>query len=604
VSLVIILIGIFVGLLILAVTGAFRPWRGCPKEVKVSSTLIVGEAHETLFVLVHGFKSDPEKIWSSVSPSLRPFGDVLRISYPGGALSNADPEIIARKISSQIQSEFAKGAYRRVTLIGHSMGALIARKAFLYGVSGTSDPNGEPPFDSWGAKVGRIVLLAGTNRGWDISGQKPSDMGWDTFIYYWAGTWIGRMTGTGELILSMETGAPFVADLRLEWLRWFRRSRDVEVVQLLGDIDDVVSDEDNKDLQAAGSGKFAWLKVRGTGHVDILDMKDESTGIWADGKSIGDYRRTKFLLAVNAPFTKVMEENEEQPFQPDTEVTHVVFVLHGIRDLGRWSAEFERMLLARFRERGDSADGKLVVASIRYGYFGMGPFLLRPDRQKHVRWFMDKYTETLARYPKAREIDFFGHSNGTYLLASALERYPSMKVDRVVFAGSVVPKAYNWSTIVSRGQVQAVRNYVASDDSVVALFPRLFEYPILRVFGNDIGSAGFNGFSACDDQSSALPVQNVEFITGGHSAFRRWVSSIVDFLLPLEGKPEPLDPPQSRGKWVVLKAFSDYGAWTVWLGLASLVLWVGARLATSADRLAWPVVLAYGALVSLLLAWA
>ena len=110
---------------------------------------------------------------------------------------------------------------------------------------------------------------------------------------------------------------------------------------------------------------------------------------------------------------------------------------------------------------------------------------------------MDEYTETLAKYPNVKTIDLIGHSNGTYLMASALAHYDSLRVDKVVFAGSVVPQDFDWERVKSRIKKNGlVRNYVAADDWVVALFPRLFELPILNFLGNDIGSAGFNGFRA------------------------------------------------------------------------------------------------------------
>ena len=195
-------------------------------------------------------------------------------------------------------------------------------------------------------------------------------------------------------------------------------------------------------------------------------------------------------------------------------MTHVVFVVHGIRDLGRWSAGFETKLLANFSTQRDkpAANEKIRIASVRYGYFGMGPFIIQPNRQKYVRWFMDEYTETIARYPKAKRIDFIGHSNGTYLLASALEHYRSLKLRRVVFAGSVVRRDYDWELIKKRNQFKRAQNYVADDDWVVALFPRFFEQWMTRPLKNDLGSTGFNGFDSKE-------VQNVEYLKGQHSAF-------------------------------------------------------------------------------------
>jgi hypothetical protein len=73
--------------------------------------------------------------------------------------------------------------------------------------------------------------------------------------------------------------------------------------------------------------------------------------------------------------------------------------------------------------------------------FPLLPFITYRDRQKNVRRFMDEYTENLARFPKAETIDFIGHSNGTYILASALQRYVTMRVRRVYFGGQCEPHA-------------------------------------------------------------------------------------------------------------------------------------------------------------------
>lgn len=331
--------------------------------------------------------------------------------------------------------------------------------------------------------------------------------------------------------------------------------------------------------------------MRGTGHLDIIKLDDPTSE--SAGPTLGDYRRDKLLRAVLDDPERLRRQNEEQAFQTDDDVRHLVFILHGIRDLGRWAADLETPLLKQFHLQAPRE--KLAIASIRYGYFGMGPFILRLDRQKYVRWFMDEYTETLARYPHVQRIDFIGHSNGTYLLASALERYRSLKVDRIVFAGSVVRVDYDWGAVLARDQVKSVRNYVASDDWVVALFPRFFEQRALRFLGNDLGSAGFNGFAASATAAAAGRIENVTFITGHHSAFLRHVPSIVEFLMAADGHRLPV-PRTDRGERL-LKSVSDWACWAVWLVLAAIVIGVGAALAHATGLLAVPVVVAYAAVL-------
>src|SRR5262249_47365616 len=130
----------------------------------------------------------------------------------------------------------------------------------------------------------------------------------------------------------------------------------------------------------------------------------------------------------------------------------------------------------------------IEIRKPEYGYFPMLKFLLFSERQKNVRWFMDQYVEALARYPNAT-MDFIGHSNGTYLLASGLTSYVACKFNRAVFAGSVVPCDFPWSRLVGEGRIKAIRNYVASADWVVGIFPTIFER-----FGGDVGGAGMFGF--------------------------------------------------------------------------------------------------------------
>ena len=601
-------VSIFVILILLTVTTRFLNSLDKPEPIidAAHTHTPVAESSSTLFVFVHGLERG--RYWLSMRKLLVSHGDTLQLSYP--AFSNAEPLTVAQRIADEIEPYFKQRQYQRVVLIGQSMGALLIKRAFL---------EAEKSNLEWASRVSRIVLVAGMNRGWDISGQKPSDMGTSTRFVIWFGIWLGRMAGFGNLILSTETGTPFVANLRIDWIKRMadQKSRGVEVVQLLGDIDDLVSAEDNKDLRAICNGKFAWIKVRGTGHRNIVDFDDQTT---VGTLKLGEYRRQKFTLATTEPdFNKIARSNEVLPFQPDMDVTHVVFVVHGIRDLGEWAAAFEQELQKQFLELPptDSAN-KLAVVSARYGYFGMGPFLLKPVREKYVKWLMDEYTETLAQYPNAKQVHFVGHSNGTYLLAAALDRYSSLNIGRIVFGGSVVRKDYCWDKMLKHRNMtfegnQAtpeqkaklrVINYTAVDDWVVALFPRFFE-PLtpMTLLKNDIGSAGFNGFS-----TNAPQVVNVTGLTGGHAAFLSRIPEISAFILNGKVDPGPVFAHNShKGGFqnlvqTLLVWGSRWGTWVVvWPLLAFIVIFVGWHVITAAAEPRWPFFLAYVALLLMIL---
>jgi len=393
-----------------------------------------------------------------------------------------------------------------------------------------------------------------------------------------------------------------VADLRLDWMKWLRgeNAPTFGVVQMLGDIDDVVNRDDDEDLRLMASSNFVQLAVRGTGHGDILEFNDGD-------KTLGDYRRAKLMLAATKPFEDVKARGEALQPSVDKNINEVVFILHGIRDLGRWSADFEDAIDKGYADRRK----RLAIVSSRYGYFGMGPFLFPKVRERYVRWFMDQYTETIARYPEVdpKHIKFFGHSNGTYILAEALKNYKSMEIDRVVFAGSVVRREFEWSKLEIENdparngspRVRMVTNYVGTQDWVVALFPRLFEMRWLSWLDNRVGSAGFNGFT--DGM-----VNNIT-ISGAHGAFDSHVEEIVKLLLDQASPMGPVTTGrgskqdyavEQRGLWGELLAFAP-SVIAVWLALVLFVVGLGAKLVGAAAQPAWPVLIAFTLLIVVIL---
>jgi pimeloyl-ACP methyl ester carboxylesterase len=567
----IILVAAFIALFLMALWGDFGPRRA---DSSVVAEHVPGEIQQRVFVLVHGFNPKPCR-WDRLSGALKAHGDVLRLSYDARPVANGDPHKIAQAIGEAV-AEHAAG--KEVVIVAHSMGALLARRAVLDGLEQKL---------AWADRVTRMVLLAGMNRGWTVEGERAPDASWGHALMLRSASWLSAMLGIGELATSMQRGAPFVSNLRLDWMQYMRKAGvGIEVVQLLGDIDDLVSREDNEDLRTTGVGQFALLRVRGTGHGDILDIGDGN--VMAGLKA---YRREKLLLAATRPFHEVRRHNEALPHPVNYDVQSIVFVLHGIRDLGRWSSAFE----TEVKRHDPSRIATLRFESPRYGYLGMGPFLFAGVRDRYVRWFMDEYTEAVARHPKvkAETIHFFGHSNGTYVLTEALEKYRSMRVGNIVVAGSVVRTSYGWRQLGDR--VGAARNYVGSHDWVVALFPRLFELPGFGAFKNRLGSGGFHGFVQSDR------VENV-FVQGAHGAFDGHEKEIVQFLLgpPAMGTQGPavnrqqLD--EQRSWWQSLLGVAPV-ALGVWVALVLMVFYVGIRVVGAAPSPTWPVMLGFALLV-------
>jgi hypothetical protein len=155
---------------------------------------------------------------------------------------------------------------------------------------------------------------------------------------------------------------------------------------------------------------------------------------------------------------------------------------------------------------------------------------------------MDKFVEVRRQYPKAK-ISYIGHSNGTYLLAGALQAYPFAHFHRVVFANSVVRKRFPWSSYEPKN-VLAVLNLVASRDWVLASLPRCVD--VWRVL--DLGSAGHDGFGGDG-------VVNLRFVSGAHSAGiaeNMW-KDIAGFIVDGRVPNIKIDPAfVSRRRWPVV----------------------------------------------------
>lgn len=516
-----------------------------------------------LVLVLHGYMHGPADMVQ--------VADAIRSQWPGAnivvptlrmhmwSLARAN-EIVAR-LAELIDARWrADGDYDEIVFVGHSFGALLARK--LYVVACGEHPRA--PFEDtlrqalgaqagqlfpryeWSRTITRIVLLAAMNRGWRISHHlKP----WRA-VAWTLGTGLGFFlyvcTRRLPLILAIRRGSRFITNLRIQWIilrneQVLKKANAPLIVQLLGSIDDMVAPDDNVDL-VSGS-HFIYLDVPYSTHETLIHL---------DGDEAAPARREIFIKALTQPLDVLEREamipSDDKLAPPDRTVKDVVFVIHGIRDEGHWTHKIARRVMKLGRQNAAS----WAMETSSYGYFAMLPFLLPLRRVEKVEWMMDQYVEVLARYPDA-EFHYVGHSNGTYLLAKSLERYRACRFRRVVFAGSVVRRRYSWSQAQSRDQIESVLNFVGTRDWVVAFFPGLFEG--IRV--QDLGSAGHNGFHPVTPNL----IRQIR-VRGGHGAAvqeHMW-DDIAQFLV--SGQPPQLPSPTPRPNWII-------GA----LGIFPLLVW-------------------------------
>lgn len=463
--------------------------------------------------------------------------DILVPAMPAGLLSFASVDRISINVLGEIDSAWKnKESYEEVIFIGHSLGALVARRIYIMAcgdpkrpprLSGEtseepqshSEHEGGKPFADWAGQVTRIVLLAGMNRGWRLS-HHLSIM---TALFWAPGVVlieVLQLLGLKPLIAQIRKGAPFITNLRLQWLwmrQWAEQNPEMPgkalTIQMLGSVDDMVSPEDNIDLVAGHD--FVYLDVPFSGHSTVVEMGDSRSGakFLPDTTSSGPMTKGSARRAVLAKALMWSKEQltefslvptDEEPFEPDPTVTDVVFVIHGIRDKGYWTLKVARRVLELAKREKRKA--RIATETSSYGYFPIAEFLRPTGRRSKVEWLMDQYAEAVVRYPNAN-FSYIGHSNGTYLLAKALEAYPICRFENVVFAGSVVNNRFKW--IERSTQVSRLLNIKSTADWVVAFFPKAFQDLYLQ----DIGSAGHDGFRHHDKVVVGEPV-----CQGGHGA--------------------------------------------------------------------------------------
>ncbi|MGZ0079492.1 hypothetical protein [Methylomonas sp. YC3] len=526
-----------------------------------------------LVVLLHAFTNTADSMKYVRAVVTESYGisvaDIFIPELPLATWSCANPVAVCNQLLEQIDVLWAEriekyhSPYESIMFVGHSFGALLCRKLYVYACGETALAPFEPgirlkTLRPWAGSVERIILLAGMNRGWSISHH----MSLSKAFYFSLGVGFGgvwqALTRKKPAIMHIHRGAPFITNLRIQWLsmRYNAKHKGVGnalTVQLLGSIDDMVSPEDNIDL-VSGSD-FVYLDVAKTGHGNIIDM---------DEKPDAQDRRRKFRAALLKDEQTLKQEYNQLPRDESLlvsrdKVTDLIFVIHGIRDPGYWTHKIAR----RVKQLGKDHHKTFETETSSYGYFPMLSFLFPWRRREKVEWLMDQYTEGLAQYPNA-EFSYVGHSHGTYLLTKALKEYPCCRFKQVVLAGSVVRTDYAWEALLKQGRVGKVLNYVASGDWVVAWFPNAMQ----MLNWQDLGGAGHRGFES--DQ-----VNQIRYAKGAHSAALHednW-DEIAKFVIT--GKTDGLPATIKEGKQSFWVSAVSKVAPLLWLGVIYLLYLIG-----------------------------
>ena len=452
-----------------------------------------------LVVMLHAYTSSQSKMsgLKTFIQELIPEAKIIVPQLPISLFSTKDLYEIVSQIISKIDQEYIAQNTRgkeleSIILIGHSLGGILARQTLLTKIRSEELSTNSI---SWSNKVERLILFAGMNRGWSVD----THLSFTQKILWNLGAIVGvifeSVTRKKLLIFKVKKGSEFITNLRLDWIKYFKDR--TPVIQLLGSVDDIVSPNDNIDNIVGHN--FIYIDIPSSGHSNVIDVTNAHFGP-ARKKII----REAVLLSIEALSDKYDQANNISDVNPDLSVTDVVFVIHGIRDKGFWTQKLARKVI----KTGLKNNRNFKSETSSYGYFPLLPFVIPWLRQKKVHWLMEQYCKNKVLYPNAK-FSYIGHSNGTHLLAHALTNYKNIKFENVVFAGSVVNHNFNWQTFIKEEKVKKVKNFVASNDLVVATFP----YGFAKWGSKQLGGAGHIGF-----QIKHKNVINIGKVNGGHSS--------------------------------------------------------------------------------------
>jgi len=131
----------------------------------------------------------------------------------------------------------------------------------------------------------------------------------------------------------------------------------------------------------------------------------------------------------------------------------VVLSLHGVDTRGEWQKKVAPTL---------SRSG-LTPYPLDYGRLPRWAMAIPLVRTRLVNWLNKQIDEVRA----AEGIDrpsVIAHSFGTYLLTQTLKKYRHIRLDNVVFCGSIVDPTFDWSSQLGECQLNALRNEVGGKD--------------------------------------------------------------------------------------------------------------------------------------------
>jgi serine/threonine-protein kinase len=110
------------------------------------------------------------------------------------------------------------------------------------------------------------------------------------------------------------------------------------------------------------------------------------------------------------------------------------------------------------------------VESFYYGYYGLLRFLTPPFNKRMVDRFYDWYASVVNSCPEVdlehydKRPSVVAHSLGSWIVGNAMLKHDDVRFDKLILAGSILPRDFDWMTLFARDQVAFVRNECGQED--------------------------------------------------------------------------------------------------------------------------------------------
>lgn len=439
-----------------------------------------------------------------------------------------------------------------VRLVGHSVGGLLVRAAYLRGL-GIDGEQAATSGSGWASKVRRIVLIGTPNAGF-----RPSSLPLPELLAYFF------LTPFWDFVAeSIKEGGYWITNLRLRWMEALRSMEHPPlVVQVLGGYDKLVPANDN--FHGDYMPNTGWTSMDGADHKGLVDLSDpaQASGRWKVLKEA--------IFGVSI-----------RPIPPKTaSEIPVYFIVHGVRASAY--EDWVQNLKSELKPDQNASDPHVVA--INYDFLSAYEFALPFSRHKQTQAFLIAYGNACREF-KPDNFSFAGHSNGTYLLGRAMKAVPAVRFRHVFLAGTVLPTKFNWLALFAGKQIgwsrpdgdwQAgkVHNDRASVDVPVGILCAFLRG--LWPFNQDIGTGGFRGFNEeglptqVSDHARAFPPGHGSALLD-HPGYPPRMPQIASFLKDGSVEVEPLDSRSTR--FSTFSRAAQLLAWPVVLGVG-VVLYI------------------------------